>query len=208
LTPGAEDRPQRRGPLNWTAVRARLAAAQHRLNAIDELAQGAFYERVMAESNASEAVEAESLADPADLVLFRIGDDRYAVDATEVLEVVQLARVTALPGVPAFYRGLITHRGVVFPLVDVRSLIGGIAVETSSPEQAILFLSDECAIAIAADAAESFARIATSQITPAGDGEKNSPAIRGTTPDGVVVLDVGALFADARLVVDDRSSRG
>jgi purine-binding chemotaxis protein CheW len=196
--------------VNWAGVRERLVAAQHRLDAIDQPAAGEFYRRLMAESNASEAAKAaESLPDPADLVVFRIGEERYALDATEVLEVVQLARITALPGVPAFYRGLITHRGIVFPLVDIRPLIAGTAAVTSSPEQAILFLSDERAIACAADEAESFVRIATSDIVIPNDGERaGSAAIRGVTSEGIIVLDVGALLSDARLIIDDRSSRG
>lgn len=186
-----------------------MLAAQRGLDAIDRPPEGEFHERVMAASHAARAATAEWLPDPTDLVVFRIGDDRYAIDAAEVLEVVQLSRITALPGVPAFYRGLIIHRGVIFSLVDIRSLVDETDVEATSPEHAILILREERAIAIAADSAESFVRIATSEIAMTSDNEPGrSAAIRGVAPDGIVVLDVGALLADARLVIDDRSSRG
>jgi chemotaxis signal transduction protein len=205
----ANGRGRPRGPVNWTSVRERLAAAQHRLDAIDQPVEGEFYERLKAGTvGLGPSTAAEATPEPNSLVVFRIGNERYAVDAIDVLEVVALTRVTALPGLPALYRGLITHRGIVFPLVDIRWLFGGAAVETASPEQAILFFSETYALAVAADEVETFVRVAAADIAATGDGERaGAAAIRGVTADGVIVLDVSALLADARLVVDERSSR-
>jgi purine-binding chemotaxis protein CheW len=206
----ANGRGRPRGPVNWTSVRERLAAAQHRLDAIDQPVEGEFYERLKAGTiSLGPATAAAAQPEPNNLVVFRIGNERYAVDAIDVLEVVALTRVTALPGVPAHYRGLITHRGIVFPLVDIRWLLGGAPVGPASPEQAILFFSETYALAVAADEVETFARIAAADMTAPVDGERaGAAAIRGVTGDGVVVLDPAALLADARLVIDERSTRG
>jgi purine-binding chemotaxis protein CheW len=140
-----------------------------------------------------------------DLVIFRIGDGRFALAASEADEAIDIAEVTALPGVPTFYRGLISHRGIVYPLLDIRPFVGR-PVEGDTPLQAILFASEERTVAIAADAVESFVRLPVTAIaatSPADEGSRIS-AIRGLAPGELVVLDVGVLLGDARLVVDDR----
>ena len=140
-----------------------------------------------------------------DLVIFRIGDGRFALAASEADEAIDIAEVTALPGVPTFYRGLFSHRGIVYPLVDIRPFVGR-PVEGDTPSQAILFASDERTVAIAADAVESFVRLPVTAIaatSPADEGSGIS-AIRGLAPGGLVVLDVEVLLGDARLVIDDR----
>jgi chemotaxis signal transduction protein len=126
------------------------------------------------------------------------------------LESIAIEETTAFPGVPNFYRGLISHRGVIYPLVDIRALIGE-PVATRAPQAyAILHLSEAAAVAILADEVEAYVRIdAASIVSKArGDGGEPVAAIRGVTPDGIVVLDIALLVADARLVLDDRSLRG
>jgi purine-binding chemotaxis protein CheW len=142
--------------------------------------------------------------DVVELVVFRSGSRRYAIDAIEAEEAIEIADVTPLPGLPAFYRGLIIHQGVVYPLVDIRPLVGTPIDDETAPAQAILFSSPERTIAVAAASVESFVQIDASSIAPpdAADPSRVS-AIRGVTGDGIVLLDVHVLLADARLVIDD-----
>lgn len=147
--------------------------------------------------------------DIAELVVFRLGSRRYAIGAVNVLETIHLSEVTALPGVPTFYRGLISHRGVIYPLVDIRPLIGETADGVTSPSRAMLFLSDTCAVALVADTVE-FIQVDATAIAspPAGGDVQAAPAMCGMTTDSIVVLDIWVLLADARLVLDDPSFRG
>jgi purine-binding chemotaxis protein CheW len=141
-------------------------------------------------------------AEVLELIVFRAGAERYAIDAVEADEAIEVNDVTPLPGVPPFYRGLIVEQGVVYPLIDIRALVGAPATEPLAPAHAILF-SGERTIAIAAETVESFVRIETASIGAPADGA-HAPAIRGVTADGITLLDIHLLLADARLVVDDR----
>jgi chemotaxis signal transduction protein len=141
-------------------------------------------------------------SDILELVVFRAGSKRYAIDAIDVEEAIEIHGVTLLPGLPPFYRGLIVNEGIVYPLVDIRPLAGAPFDDDFILAHAILFLSNERAIAVAAESVEAFARIDASSIGPSSAGE--GPAIRGETDDGVVLLDMHILLADARLVIDDR----
>ena len=148
----------------------------------------------------------DAVADFMDLVVFRIGGERYAIDAIEVRAAIAVSEVTALPGVAAFYRGLISHQGTAYPLLDIRSLLGGETGDGAPPAEAILIAFDAFTIAICADAVESFERIDTATIAEVhrtDDGATGS-AIRGVTDSAIVVLDIRMLLADARLVVDAR----
>jgi purine-binding chemotaxis protein CheW len=141
------------------------------------------------------------IAEVLELIVFRAGAERYAIDAVEADEAIEVGDVTPLPGVPPFYRGLIVEQGVVYPLIDIRALVGAPAAEPLAPAHAILF-SGERTIAIAAETVESFVQIETASIEAPANGA-HSPAIRGVT-DGITLLDIHLLLADARLVVDER----
>lgn len=200
-----------RAPLDWERAKARLAAAEETVVAIDEPTQDTLRKILRARAAVLAAPEAPgSPAETAEFIVFRIGGRRYAIGAVEALEAIELTGVTALPGVPNFYLGLISHRGIIYPLIDICPLLGGARDEAVPVSHAILFLSDACAVAVGAEVVESFVRIDMASIATASAGDETEPAaaIRGVTPDSIVVLDVWMLLADARLVLDDRPLNG
>ena len=109
-------------------------------------------------------------SDRFELVIFRAGSERYAIDAVEIEEAIVLPDVTPLPGVPSFYRGLIAHQGIVYPLIDVRPLAGADAEDELAPTHAILFSTAEHTVAIAAESVESFVRVDVAAIADLGIG--------------------------------------
>jgi chemotaxis-related protein WspB len=56
---------------------------------------------------------------------FRLGSDRYAVEATQVVEVLPLVNWKCLPHAPAGVAGIIDYRGAFVPLVDLTELAMG-----------------------------------------------------------------------------------
>jgi chemotaxis signal transduction protein len=196
--------------IDWQAARARLDAAQAALLAIDEPSDETLRDVLHARAVALAVPRAVAAAvEIVELIVFRLGGLRYAIGARDALESITIAEMTALPGVPNFYRGLISHRGLIYPLVDIRPLLGETVDDGAAPAQAILFSSDSCAAALAADTVEGFVRIdAATIVAGSGDDAEQNAAIRGVTADAIVVLDVWLLLADARLVLDDRSFSG
>lgn len=47
-------------------------------------------------------------------------DEIYAFPVVRVMEVLELTRITRVPGAPVFMRGVINSRGSVVPVVDLR----------------------------------------------------------------------------------------
>ena len=167
--------------LDWEGAHARLRAAQERLDAIDQEI-GDFETLLHARSDAIAAALSRPRAAGADRVVFSVGAGRYALEATAIAEVIDVGRLTPLPGVPAFYRGVLSHRGIVYPLLDIRPFVGTPVDAQAAFAYALLLTSPAATVALGADAI---------------DGIES-----GALPAGVTALDLGALLADARLIVD------
>lgn len=58
-------------------------------------------------------------------VLFNLGANRYAVDSRDVVEVIPLVALTAVPQAPAAIAGQFDYRGTIVPVVDLRALVEG-----------------------------------------------------------------------------------
>lgn len=57
------------------------------------------------------------------VLLFRLGEDRYAVDVKDVVEIVPNVPLQQIPLAPEFVSGLLNYRGVVVPIIDLSLLI-------------------------------------------------------------------------------------
>jgi chemotaxis-related protein WspB len=53
---------------------------------------------------------------------FRIGNERYALDTTQIVEVLPLIKITPVPQAPAGVAGLIVYRGKFVPVIDLSEL--------------------------------------------------------------------------------------
>lgn len=55
---------------------------------------------------------------------FFIGNATYGVELTNVIEIIGIQSVTAVPGIPSYIKGIINLRGRIVPAIDVRRKIG------------------------------------------------------------------------------------
>jgi purine-binding chemotaxis protein CheW len=53
-------------------------------------------------------------------LLFNIEDEVYGINITHVVEIIEMQRITEVPDMPAFVKGVINLRGRVIPVVDLR----------------------------------------------------------------------------------------
>lgn len=59
-----------------------------------------------------------------ELLGFLLADEEYAIDILEVKEIVRLQPITAVPRSPDWIRGIVTLRGVIVPIFDLRRRLG------------------------------------------------------------------------------------
>ncbi len=55
---------------------------------------------------------------------FKIGDEEYAVEISCVIEVIGMQKITHVPDMPIFVKGVINLRGQVIPITDIRMRFG------------------------------------------------------------------------------------
>jgi purine-binding chemotaxis protein CheW len=51
---------------------------------------------------------------------FRLGDEEFAANVSQVLEILELPSITRIPHAPDYMRGVINLRGKVLPVLDTR----------------------------------------------------------------------------------------
>jgi purine-binding chemotaxis protein CheW len=56
--------------------------------------------------------------------VFRISDELFGIDIERVVEVIRTQKVFSVPGLPNFLSGVMSVRGTVIPLIDLRRRFG------------------------------------------------------------------------------------
>jgi len=73
------------------------------------------------------------------IVTFRVGEEVFGLEIGKVREVIEYREVTPVPRAPEFVAGIISLRGAILPVVDLRKRIGMEPTEPG-PETVILVL--------------------------------------------------------------------
>lgn len=125
----------------------------------------------LAPSSSSGPLRAAGAAGPAArrlYLLFRIGGDRYALDAGEVIEVLGLRTLKQVPGAPLWVAGMLDRRGAPVPVIDMSELAGqGAAARVTSTRLALVHYRPAAAASAAATPAATPAATATASATAA-----------------------------------------
>src|SRR3990172_12261370 len=66
----------------------------------------------------------ENITETAQYLTFRLEEEVFALDITQVREVLDFTTITRVPRTPEFMRGVINLRGSVVPVVDMRLKFG------------------------------------------------------------------------------------
>lgn len=69
---------------------------------------------------------------------FQLGQDRYVLDAGQVIEVLPMLDIKRIPKAPAGVAGVCNYRGTPVPVVDVNELMLGVAARASMSTRIIV----------------------------------------------------------------------
>jgi len=122
----------------------------HRSRALSETAEEVLTRR--AESLSLQEIDEET-SDHLSLLLFRIGEEWYAVGVGAVREIFQEYEVTSIPCVPDFILGVVNVRGEILSVTDPARMmhIGTIEETDGVKPPAIVIADDEVATAVVVD---------------------------------------------------------
>jgi chemotaxis-related protein WspB len=71
-------------------------------------------------------------------LLFRIGQDRYALKATEIAEILPRVKLKAVAQVPHWVAGIFAHRGEIVPVIDISALNCGQPAQARTSTRMVL----------------------------------------------------------------------
>lgn len=72
--------------------------------------------------------------------VFKIGEEDFAIEIKRVVEILSTHKVHSIPELPEFLSGVITVRGEVIPLLDLRKRFG---IQSSSKKELIIVIKSE-----------------------------------------------------------------
>lgn len=141
-----------------------------------------------------------------DVVEFRLADETYAIEAAFVVEVFPLVDLTPLPGTPPFVSGIVTVRGRILSVVDIKRLFDLPEKGLTDLHQVIIVRKGDMELGILADEVTGMRSIFQDEIGPPLPTLAGIRAeyLRGVTKEALIVLDAGKMLSDPRIIVREK----
>jgi purine-binding chemotaxis protein CheW len=151
--------------------------------------------------------EASAPVQVVELLVFSLGAERYGIETAHVVEVVAVRALTPVPCVPDFVAGVIHHRGRMLPVLDLGRLVGFGARAGAETGRVVSLEVGPMTFGLWADAVTGVARARADELAPPPKAETAGwrTFLRGVSVDGVAVLDVEALAAEPRLLINEEA---
>jgi purine-binding chemotaxis protein CheW len=140
------------------------------------------------------------MPDAADLLLFELGHQRFALPLAEVREVVRAVSQSRLPRAPEIIEGVINLRGRTVPVLDIRARFRLAAKPVEPADHMVIAHAGPRLVALRVDRALGLLHLGASEIDPV---ESLSPyadyvAGVGRLPDGLVLIhDLASFLSQA-----------
>ena len=128
------------------------------------------------------------LKEESQLVTFLLKDEEFGFDIMSVQEIIRLPKMARVPRTPDYVDGIANLRGVVLPVIDMRTRFGMERAAETDRTRVLVIDIDGVKTGLRVDLVKQVTRVLRSEIEPP------SSAIRGTNADyleGVVKLDRG-----------------
>ena len=121
--------------------------------------QSASFEEVASQE---EQVEAASV----ELLCFRVASEEYAISIMDIKEIIKPREVTEVPRMPAFVRGILSLRGNIIPIFDMRVRLGLSAAAAAERGRVVVVKRQGGFCGVLVDEVVQVVRIAQSGIEP------------------------------------------
>ncbi len=143
---------------------------------------------------------------------FALGEEEYGLEILKVREIIGLMKITRVPRMPEFVRGVINLRGKVIPVMDLRLKFGMESVDDTDHTCIIVVDLDGMLMGTVVDRVSEVVNISESQIeeAPSFGVKVNTEFILGIGKSGsrvIILLDIAkVLSADEIAVIANGAS--
>lgn len=135
---------------------------------------------------------------------FRVGDEVYGIEIAYVTEIVGMQKITEVPDMPDFVRGVINLRGQVIPVIDVRARFHMEDRPYDDRTCVVVIRLNETSIGLVVDTVNEVMDIPASQVSPPpklgqGGGNRYIKGMGKVGDEVKILLDAGKLLFDNEL---------
>jgi purine-binding chemotaxis protein CheW len=108
---------------------------------------------------------AEAIDDDAEEYLcFRVANEKYAINIMSIKEIIKPREETEVPRMPTFVTGIISLRGVIIPIIDMRLRLGLPTGAQAGKERVVVLKSDDSFCGVLVDEVVQVVRLRVSAI--------------------------------------------
>lgn len=137
-----------------------------------------------------------------DVLVFRVGGQRYAIPSREVLEIVPMAQLARSPSLPTVVEGFLNLAGRAVAVVRLSWLLGLPGQPPGLHTPLLVLRHSEPPLALLVDAVDRISRLADNGVLPIRADDSFNGAVTGvTTLDGQTTL---LLSPDLLLLVKEQ----
>ena len=97
---------------------------------------------------------------------FHLGDEEYALDIKRISEIIKVREFTDIPRAPGFILGIISLRGVVVPVFDLRQRLNLGISELMSTSRIVVCQSDDVSVGLLVDSINQVVDLIDEEVEP------------------------------------------
>jgi purine-binding chemotaxis protein CheW len=185
--------------IDWEDVKRRIAAAIEQTEALLDLGTDAkTEERLLPVSDAETMVN----DDPVNVVSFELSHRRFALDVRYVWEIVSVGRLSPLPGMPPYVRGVYDLRGHLLPVFDLRGLLELSEDAPTDAGWAMVCGETQPEFLVLTDSTPEMKAVGQKELASAKSEGMDRTWRQAMTRDGFIILDGTLLLNDHRLFLE------
>lgn len=137
------------------------------------------------------SVEIEKHQEESKVVVFSLNNKEYAIDVKHIVGIEKMLHITRVPHVPNYIKGVINLRGVIIPIIDLRTRFGvEAAIYNQNTRIIIVSLADK-EVGLIVDEANDVMNIQVNQI-------ESQPDVIGTEKQNYIT---GVVKQNNRLLI-------
>lgn len=91
-------------------------------------------------------------SDARHMLAVRLGNEQFAIEVEAVREIMRYQPLTPVPGAAGWILGVLIRHGILYPVVDIRHLIGVPPSIDPRPHRIVLLHHDDLRVAVGVDA--------------------------------------------------------
>ncbi|MDA3129253.1 chemotaxis protein CheW [Aliibacillus thermotolerans] len=100
------------------------------------------------------------------VIVFQLKDEEYAIEVDYVTSIEKMQKITRIPGVPSYIKGVMNLRGVIIPVVDLRSRFQLEEIDYEENTRILVLNKDGDEIGFIVDGANDVIDISSTDIEP------------------------------------------